>query len=105
VLKRLALPAATAALLPLLAACGGGASSTTGQNSAQSPGRSGSASTASCTYADAPQGATRHVDKPPSTPDVQGMVDVSIKTSIGTLGATLDADQTPFTVNSFVSLA
>ena len=103
-LTRLALPAATAALLPLLTACGAGGSSTTAQDSAQSPSGS-SASKASCTYADAPQGATRHVARPPSTPDVQGVFDVSMKTSIGTLRATLDADRTPCTVNSFVSLA
>jgi peptidyl-prolyl cis-trans isomerase B (cyclophilin B) len=52
-----------------------------------------------------PQAATRKVNPPPETPDVQGKVHVTMKTSIGTLDATLDADKAPCTVNSFVSLA
>jgi peptidyl-prolyl cis-trans isomerase B (cyclophilin B) len=59
----------------------------------------------SCDYPDDPQAATRQVDPPPGTPDVHGKVPVTLQTSIGTLDATLDADRTPCTVNSFVSLA
>jgi peptidyl-prolyl cis-trans isomerase B (cyclophilin B) len=105
-LRRYAVPAAAAVLVPLLAACGGGgSSSTTAQDSALSPGQSSPTSHITCDYPDAPQGATGNVDKPPSTPDVQGTVHVTMTTSIGTLGAKLDADKTPCTVNSFVSLA
>jgi peptidyl-prolyl cis-trans isomerase B (cyclophilin B) len=95
----------------MLSACGGGSSS--GQDAADSgssPGPSDTASASSndhvtCDYPAAPQAATRTVDPPPETPDVQGKVPVTMRTSIGVLEATLDADRTPCTVNSFVSLA
>jgi peptidyl-prolyl cis-trans isomerase B (cyclophilin B) len=105
-LRRYAVSLTAAALLPLLAACGGGSSSTTAQDPAAGPSQ-GQASTGgvTCDYADAPQGKTGSATKPPSTPDVSGQVAVTMKTTFGTLGATLDADKTPCTVNSFVSLA
>lgn len=107
-LRRRALPVAAVVLIPLLAGCGGGSSSTTAQDQGpQSPSQSqsGSTSNASCDYPDAPQGKTGNASKPPSTPEVSGKVTVTMKTSIGDLGATLDAGTTPCTVNSFVSLA
>jgi peptidyl-prolyl cis-trans isomerase B (cyclophilin B) len=106
-LRRYAVPGAAAVLVSLLAACGsgGGSSSSTAQDSAQSPVQSSPTSNVTCDYPDAPQGATGNVSKPPSTPDVQGTVDVTMTTSIGSIGAKLDADKTPCTVNSFVSLA
>jgi peptidyl-prolyl cis-trans isomerase B (cyclophilin B) len=107
---RPALPAATAALLVLLTGCGGGSSSRTAQDTqasstSQSQSSSGSTGNVSCDYPSAPQGATRKVNPPPQTPDVQGKVPVTVTTSIGAINATLDADKTPCTVNSFVSLA
>jgi peptidyl-prolyl cis-trans isomerase B (cyclophilin B) len=111
VLTRPVLPAAAAALLFAMTACGGGSSSQTAEDSgavtpsqsATSP--SGANGDVSCDYPSAPQAATRKVNTPPETPDVEGKVQVTMKTSIGTLDATLDADKTPCTVNSFVSLA
>ena len=90
--------ASAAALLVLLTACGGGSSSQTASDPGTSPSQSESSSSStngdvSCDYPADPQAATRKVDPPPSTPDVQGQVPVTIKTSIGTLGATLDADR------------
>jgi peptidyl-prolyl cis-trans isomerase B (cyclophilin B) len=117
VLTRLAATAAALILLPTLAACGGGSSSSVAEDSGPStpnspttstptsPTSSSSAVTTSCDYPADSQSATRKVDPPPSTPDVQGQVPVRMKTSIGTLDATLDADKAPCTVNSFVSLA
>ena len=108
---RPALPAVTAALLVSLVACGDGSSGQTAQDpSTTSPGgsatSSGSAtSDVSCDYPADPRPATRKVDPPSPTPDAQGAVHVTMKTSIGSLDATLDADKTPCTVNSFVSLA
>jgi peptidyl-prolyl cis-trans isomerase B (cyclophilin B) len=107
-LLRCALPALAALLLPVLAACGGGSSSTAqdpGAAQSPSPSESGSAGNVSCDYPDAPQGATGHASKPPSTPDVQGTLNLSIQSSIGTLNGQLDADKAPCTVNSFASLA
>ncbi|HEY3531194.1 MAG TPA: peptidylprolyl isomerase [Nocardioides sp.] len=109
--QRRSLPVVAAVLLPLvplLVACGGGSSSTTARDAAaDSPSESQSSTTSnvSCDYPDAPQGKTGDASKPPTTPDVQGKVSVTLKTTIGDLGATLDADKTPCTVNSFVSLA
>jgi peptidyl-prolyl cis-trans isomerase B (cyclophilin B) len=111
VLTRPALPVAAAALLFALTACGGGSSSQTAADTgASAPSQSetsssGSTGDVSCDYPTDPQAATRKVNPPPETPDVQGKVDVTMKTTIGTLDATLDADKTPCTVNSFVSLA
>jgi peptidyl-prolyl cis-trans isomerase B (cyclophilin B) len=108
---RPALPAVAAALLLVLVACGDGSSSQTAQDSGTtSPDGSGpssgsATSDVSCDYPAAPQAATRKVDPPPQTPDVQGTVHLTMDTSVGAFQATLDADKTPCTVNSFVSLA
>ena len=45
------------------------------------------------------------MELPPDTATVSGEVAVTIATTAGDLNATLDADATPCTVNSFVSLA
>jgi peptidyl-prolyl cis-trans isomerase B (cyclophilin B) len=112
VLSRPLLSVAAAALLVSLSACGGGSSSKTAQDpSSTSPSQSPSSSSSSangdvsCDYPTDPRAATRKVNPPPETPDVEGKVTVAFKTSIGTFDATLDADKTPCTVNSFVSLA
>ena len=106
-LRRYAVPAAAAVLVSLLAACGGGgdASSSTAQDSAQSPDQSSPTSNVTCDYPDAPQGATRQ--------RLQAAVDTRCAGHgrrhddhvDGLIGAKLDADKTPCTVNSFVSLA
>jgi peptidyl-prolyl cis-trans isomerase B (cyclophilin B) len=49
--------------------------------------------------------AAKKVDPPPSKPIVGGEVTATVKTSIGDMTFTLDADKAPCTVNSFVSLA
>jgi len=48
---------------------------------------------------------SRDVTAPPATTDLTGQVPAVIKTSIGDLKLTLDADKAPCTVASFVSLA
>jgi len=45
------------------------------------------------------------VSAPPSNPSVSGTVDATMETSVGAFRLALDADATPCTVNSFVSLA
>ena len=101
-----ALPAALLAL-SLLAACGD-------DDKAEDPGGEPSASVdrpdreptgVMCTYNEDPQGAIKANEPPPEDAVVSGQVAVTFETTVGTFNATLDADKTPCTVNSFVSLA
>lgn len=59
----------------------------------------------SCEYPEDPRGAAKEVDAPPTDATVSGEVAVTFETSVGTFNASLDADTTPCTANSFVSLA
>jgi peptidyl-prolyl cis-trans isomerase B (cyclophilin B) len=93
VLTRLAALAATLVLVPTLAACGGG-SSTTASDSTGTP----------CAWAKGAP-AVRDVNPPDATATETGSVPVTIDTNVGTLKATLDATAAPCTVTSFVSLA
>jgi peptidyl-prolyl cis-trans isomerase B (cyclophilin B) len=103
---RLLAAAAVAALVPTLAACGGSSSSSVAADASSSPSDTASAGATTCDYpTDTTAPAAKKVDPPPSTPSVSGTVKATIDTSVGTIGATLDADQAPCTVNSFVSLA
>jgi peptidyl-prolyl cis-trans isomerase B (cyclophilin B) len=106
-LRRCAVPVGAVILIPMLAACGGSSSSTAQDSGASSPSQTQSSSTSnvSCDYPDDPQSKTGNASKPPTTPDVQGKVSVTLTTSIGALDVTLDAVAAPCTVNSFVSLA
>ncbi|WP_028652077.1 peptidylprolyl isomerase [Nocardioides halotolerans] len=63
------------------------------------------ASGVTCDYPDDQVPTTKQNEKPPSTPSVSGKVTATVTTSLGDLTFTLDADRTPCTVNSFVSLA
>jgi peptidyl-prolyl cis-trans isomerase B (cyclophilin B) len=58
-----------------------------------------------CDYPADGRGASKDVDPPPTDATVSGEVPVTLETSVGTFNAVLDADTTPCTVNSFVSLA
>lgn len=58
-----------------------------------------------CAYTPNGREAAREVMLPPATPTVIGEVTAVMKTSIGDLTLTLDADKAPCAVNSFVSLA
>lgn len=57
-----------------------------------------------CEYTEAP-GGVRDVDVPPSEPARSGDVTATLQTSAGDITLALDADRTPCTVGSFVSLA
>lgn len=103
---RLLAAAAVALLVPTLAACGGSSSSSVAADASSSPSDAGSSGAVTCDYpTDTTAPAAKKVDPPPSTPSVTGTVKATIDTSVGTIGATLDADKAPCTVNSFVSLA
>ncbi|MBB6625780.1 peptidylprolyl isomerase [Nocardioides sp. KIGAM211] len=58
-----------------------------------------------CTYTADGQAPAKKVDLPPDKAAVSGEVAATIATNAGDIAATLDADKTPCTVNSFVSLA
>jgi len=106
----LALPAAL--LTIILSACGEDAdtSSPAASDSSSSSASAEPTPTASsegpCVYtADSSQEVSTQVDLPPTRPSVSGKLPAVISTSAGDLGVVLDADATPCTVNSFVSLA
>lgn len=58
-----------------------------------------------CTYPDDGSPASKEVNAPPAEPDATGEVPVKIATSAGEVAVALDAQTTPCTVNSFLSLA
>jgi peptidyl-prolyl cis-trans isomerase B (cyclophilin B) len=69
---------------------------------ADSPEASPASGADGCAYASDGSGS---VEAPPAEPAVSGEVAVTLDTSAGAIGMTLDADRTPCTVGSFVSLA
>ena len=58
-----------------------------------------------CDYTADSQPAAKDVSPPPDHATVAGDVNLTMATSAGDIGLVLDADTTPCTVNSFVSLA
>ncbi|MFC4139968.1 MULTISPECIES: peptidylprolyl isomerase [unclassified Microbacterium] len=100
-LLRRSLLALTAAAALALAGC----ASNPGSDPASAPSTSSSADAASgtCQYPADGQ-AAKQADAPDAEPTVTGEVSATIKTSAGDLAVTLDADKTPCTVNSFLSL-
>ncbi|HEU4810656.1 MAG TPA: peptidylprolyl isomerase [Nocardioides sp.] len=94
-LKRPLAAVATLVAVLALAGCGGDSSDTAKDTSATGP---------ACSYESSGE-AAKDVDLPPDHATVSGDVATTIATSAGDIEATLDADTTPCTVNSFVSLA
>jgi peptidyl-prolyl cis-trans isomerase B (cyclophilin B) len=86
-----------------LAGCGGDSDSTATDTSGDTP--SASPTGPACDYPADAQGAAKDVSPPPDHASVAGEVAMTMATSAGDIGLTLDADTTPCTVNSFVSLA
>jgi peptidyl-prolyl cis-trans isomerase B (cyclophilin B) len=84
----------------VLVSCGDDSGSST-----DSGGSSGENEAASCEYPSDGSQPAKDVEPPPGEPTAEGEVDVTISTSAGDVGATLDADAVPCTVNSFLSLA
>lgn len=91
--SRLLSVVATAGVLFALTACSGQASPAESAPAAEG-----------CTYSEA-AGGVREVDAPPADPTVSGEITATLATSAGEIALTLDADRTPCTVGSFVSLA
>jgi peptidyl-prolyl cis-trans isomerase B (cyclophilin B) len=107
--RLIALLAALFALSVLVSSCGGdddGQATDSGQDDtpvATPPDREPTG--VACEYPEDARGAAKEVDAPPTDATVSGEVAVTFETSVGTFNAVLDADTTPCTVNSFVSLA
>lgn len=97
---RLALLALTAAAALALAGCASNPDSGSGAGSQPT-----SSASSECTYPTDSRPASKPVDAPAGDPTSSGEVPVTIATSAGDLAVTLDADTTPCTVNSFLSLA
>ncbi|MCR2783016.1 MULTISPECIES: peptidylprolyl isomerase [unclassified Microbacterium] len=91
--RRFAAPLLAVSLL-LLAGCASG-----GEQAPQA-----SPDAAGCSYSGGGS-AAREVDAPPADPTVTGDVQATLETSVGAITLTLDAERTPCTVGSFVSLA
>jgi len=101
----------SAAVLLTLSACSsedGDTASDPGSDPASTesaPTESPSPADAACTYPADGQSPAKPVDPPAETPEVSGTVAATISLSQGDVPIDLDADTTPCTVNSFVSLA
>jgi peptidyl-prolyl cis-trans isomerase B (cyclophilin B) len=95
-LALLAAPVLTVAL----AGCGDG-SPDVAEDSDTGP----TVATTDCTYEETGMAASKDVDPPDSEAVAEGQIPVDLKTSVGDLALTLDAEGAPCTVNSFVSLA
>ncbi len=100
------LAALSAAVLLPLTAC-----SSEDPDTASDPGsepaatESSATPAAACSYPADEQAPAKPVDPPSETPEVSGTVAATISLSQGDVPVELDADTTPCTVNSFVSLA
>ena len=102
--RLLAALAAVAALS--LTACGGDDDDTAkDETSASEPAGSREPTDVSCTYSEDGAPPAKEVELPPEKAVVSGQMNATMETSAGTFTLTLDADKTPCTVNSFVSLA
>ncbi|WP_169251449.1 peptidylprolyl isomerase [Brevibacterium sp. 'Marine'] len=85
------------AVLALLLLSGCGSSDSEGDSSGSAAG--------TCSYPADSQSGAKEVEAPAEEPEAKGTVDATIATNVGDLAVTLDADRTPCTVNSFLSLA
>lgn len=117
-LKRLMTLPAVIVLAMGLVACGtesGGEAESADASSAETPTEAptdepaaepseGAAPGGACEYV-ADSAPAKEADLPPSEPADSGEVSVTMETSEGEIGLTLDASATPCTVNSFTSLA
>ena len=96
---------AAVAALSLLTACSGEDGGATADDPAADESSGGMTSGVTCAYTEDGMPAAKDVELPPEEASRSGEVPVTITTGLGDIDATLDADATPCTVNSFVSLA
>jgi peptidyl-prolyl cis-trans isomerase B (cyclophilin B) len=111
--NRLLASLAVLVALGLTAGCGGDDDTAkdepSGSSESSEPTTSDSASReatdVTCTYTEDGAPPAKEVELPPEQAVVSGQLTATMETSAGTFTLTLDADKTPCTVNSFVSLA
>jgi peptidyl-prolyl cis-trans isomerase B (cyclophilin B) len=84
----------------VLVSCGDDSADTAGDS-----GGAGGGGGTTCEYTKDGSAPAKAVDPPPAQATASGDVDVTISTSAGDIGATLDAAAAPCTVNSFLSLS
>ena len=92
-------------LISLLCATVLGSCGDDSADTASDSGGAGGVSGTTCEYTEDGSAPAKAVDPPPAEATTSGEVDVTISTSAGDIGATLDAAAAPCTVNSFLSLA
>jgi peptidyl-prolyl cis-trans isomerase B (cyclophilin B) len=106
--RLIALPAALLAVT-FLAGCGDDDKATDDGSDDETSSAGGAADRqptgVTCNYPEDGREPSKEAEPPPTDATVGGEVPVTIETSVGTFDAVLDADTTPCTVNSFVSLA
>ncbi len=105
--QRLLATLTTVCALTVLAACSsedGGETATDPAAESTSASSEGGGTGIECTY-NATGDPAKDVEPPPEEAAHSGEVTVTMTTSIGDLSATLDADATPCTANSFLALA
>lgn len=98
--------ALTTAALTVLAGCSTGVEVGTApsDSATESATEAAPAGSGACEYV-ADGSAAKDVDVPAAAPEASGTVAATIATSAGDIAVTLDADRTPCTVGSFLSLA
>ena len=94
-----------AALVAVVAGSALAGCSDDSSDTARDPAPSREATGEVCSYTSDGSQPVKEVDLPPENATVSGDVPVVIESNAGEIPATLDADATPCTVNSFVSLA
>ncbi len=103
--RPLTVPLAAASAVLMLSALAGCSSDDSGDSAKDPAPTTAAADGPACTYTADGSKPAKEVDLPPDHAAVSGTVDVVLATNVGDLNASLDADTTPCTVNSFVSLA
>ena len=94
-----------AALVAIVAGSALAGCSDDSSDTARDPAPSREATGEVCSYTSDGSEPAKEVDLPPENANVSGDVPVVVESNAGEIPATLDADATPCTVNSFVSLA
>lgn len=93
-------------LLALVAGCGSSSGNSSRKKASKPSSTQSSSASGPCSYSTDTSGqVARKVDLPSSKPVTTAPTKVTISTDQGNIPVTLDADKTPCTVNSFLSLA